>query len=354
MAFHSDQAALRTRLAALPKVELHRHFEGSLRLSSLAEIVRAHRLDLPADPEALRPHVQMTPETPRTMTHFLAKFAVLRQFYRNAEIIQRLAREVIADAAADNIRYLELRFTPMALAQASQLAFRDVIACLCHAAAQAQRQFNITVRLIVSLNRHEPLRLNAQALYAALDFRDHGIVAVDLGGQEAGFSAEPFRALFSEARQAGLFTIAHAGEWSGAESIRCAIEQLEAVRIGHGVRILEDNSLIALARERQIAFELCPTSNFYSGIFDQLAQHPLRRMHQLGLRVTLNTDDPALCNITLSDECYAACTALGCTLADLRQMTLHAIQAAFLPPAERAALTAQVLAAYQPLLHSSP
>jgi adenosine deaminase len=347
------EAALRARLAALPKIELHRHFEGSLRLSSLAEIARTCRLDLPTEPEALRPYVQMTPETPRTMTHFLAKFAVLRQFYQSAEIIQRLAYEVVEDAAADNIRYLELRFTPKALAQASRLAFRDVIAHLCAGVAQAQHHFDIAVRLIVSLNRHESVQESAQAVYAALDQRACGIVALDLGGQEAGFSAEPFRDLFAEARQAGLGVTAHAGEWSGAENVRYAIEQLGAVRIGHGVRILEDNSLIDLARERQIAFEVCPSSNLCSGIVRSLAEHPLRRMHQLGLRVTLNTDDPLLCACTLSDEFYNACAALGCTPADLRQMTLHAIQAAFLPPAERAALTARLLPAYDPLLHCS-
>jgi adenosine deaminase len=345
--------ALRTRLAALPKIELHRHFEGSLRLSSLAEIVRTCRLDLPTEPEALRPYVQMTPETPRTMTHFLAKFAVLRQFYQSAEIIQRLAYEVIEDAAAENIRYLELRFTPKALTQASRLSFRDVIACMCHGAAQAQRQHNIVVRLIVSLNRHESVQESAQAVYAALDQRDCPIVALDLGGQEAGFSAEPFRDLFAEARQAGLGVTAHAGEWSGAENIRYAIEQLGAVRIGHGVRILDDPSLVALARERAITFEICPTSNLYSGIFGSLAEHPLRQMHQLGLRVTLNTDDPLLCNCTLSDEFYNACTALSCALPELRLMTLRAAEAAFLPPEERAALTARLLPAYDPLLHRS-
>jgi hypothetical protein len=99
---------------------------------------------------------------------------------------------------------------------------------------------------------------------------------------------------------------AHAGEWSGAENIRYAIEQLGAVRIGHGVRILDDPSLVALARERAITFEICPTSNLCSGVVSSLDQHPLRQMHQLGLRVTLNTDDPLLCNCTLSDEFYNA------------------------------------------------
>ncbi len=343
----SDHAAQRAYFAALPKVELHRHFEGALRLSSLVEIARTYRLDVPAySAEGLRPHVQMTPDSPRTPQHFLAKFAVLRQFYRDPETIQRLVREVIEDAAADNIRHLELRFTPKALAQSSRLSFRDVIACLCEGAAQAQRALPISVRLIVSLNRHESVQEGAQAVYAALDFMDRGIVALDLGGQEAGFSAEPFRGLFAEARQAGLQVIAHAGEWAGAQSVRYAIEQLGAVRIGHGVRILEDASAVALARERQVVFEICPSSNVYSGICGSLAEHPLPQLYAHGLRLTLNTDDPLLCAIALSDELYAAFTQLQCSLAALRQMALTAAQAAFLPPAERAALAAQIAVAY--------
>ncbi|MFQ3535406.1 MAG: adenosine deaminase [Aggregatilineales bacterium] len=338
---------LYAHLAALPKIELHRHFEGSLRLSSLAEIARAYQLDVPAySVEDLRPHVQVMPGAPRSMAHFLSKFAVLRKFYCNADVICRLAREVVEDAAADNVRYLELRFTPKALTHTSRLSFREAIACLCEGVAQAQRTHNIAVRLIVSLNRHESVQEGAQAVYAALDFRAQGIVALDLSGQENGFSAEPFRGLFAEARQAGLFITSHAAEWSGAENVRCAVEKLGATRIGHGVRIVENSSVVAFAREHGITFEVCPTSNIDSGVFRSLAQHPLQDMRACGLRLTLNTDDPLLSNITLTDELYNAMTAFGCTLADLREMALNAAQAAFLPPAERAALAAEIRAAY--------
>lgn len=339
--------ALRARLAALPKIDLHRHFEGALRLSSLAEIARTYQLDVPAySVEGLRPHVQIMPDSPHTVAHFLSKFAVLRKFYCNGEVICRLAREVVEDAAADNVRHLELRFTPKALTHASRLTFREAIACLCEGVAQAQRACNISVRLIVSLNRHESVEEGAQALHAALDFRAQGVVALDLGGQEDGFSAEPFRGLFAEARQAGLQVTAHAAEWAGAANARYAIEQLGATRIGHGVRILEDPSVVALVRERGTTFEVCPTSNIHSGIFPSLDQHPLQTMRAHGLRLTLNTDDPLLSNITLSDELHNALTRLGCTWADLREMALNAAHAAFLPPSERAALAEQLATAY--------
>jgi adenosine deaminase len=343
----TDLTKLKTRFAQLPKIELHRHFEGALRLSSLAEIARTHQLDVPAyDVEGLRPHVQVMPDSPHTVAHFLSKFSVIRKFYRNAEIIQRLAREAVEDAAADNIRYLELRFTPKALAAASNLSFAEVIERMCDGVDEAQRTHNITVRLIVSLNRHEDATEGAQAVYAALARKARGIVAVDLGGQEEGFSAEPFRGLFAEARQAGMNVIAHAGEWASAENVRFAIEQLGATRIGHGVRSLEDLSLVALARERGITFEVCPTSNIHSGVFPSLAAHPLRKMRDHGLRVTLNTDDPLLCNITLTDELCMAFNVLGCSLSDLRQMTIHAAESVFLPLPERNALAAEIIAAY--------
>ncbi len=342
----SDVLSLRERLAALPKIELHRHFEGSLRLSSLAEIAKSYQLDVPAyDVEGLRPFVQIMPNAPHTAAHFLSKFAVLRKFYCNPEVICRLAREVVEDAAADNIRYLELRFTPRALTHTSRLSYREAIRSLCEGVAQAQQTHAIAVRLIVSLNRHESVQEAAKALHAALDLRAYGIVALDLSGQEYGFSAAPFRPLFAEARQEGLFVTAHAAEWAGARNVRYAIEQLGATRIGHGVRILEDSSAIALARERAVTFEVCPTSNVHSGVCPSLAQHPLKDMLACGLRLTLNTDDPLLSNITLSDEFYHALTALGCTFADLRAMALNAAHAAFLPAEARTALAESVRAA---------
>src|SRR5262249_740562 len=148
----------------------------------------------------------------------------------------------------------------------------------------------------------ETIQEGMRALRTALEYRDRGVVAVDLAGQEAGYPATPFFGLFAEARQEGLGITIHAGEWSGPRNIRDAIEVIQAQRIGHGVRVVEDSSVVQLAREAGTTFEVCPTSNIQSGVVPSVEHHPLRDMSYLGLRTTINTDDPAISDITLSHE----------------------------------------------------
>ena len=201
------------------------------------------------------------------------------------------------------------------------------------------------VRLIASLNRHEPVAVAEQVAQIAADRQAQGLVGLDLAGDEVNFSAEPFRGVFQAARQAGLGCVAHAGEWTGALAVRDAIEHLGVQRVGHGVRVVDDPAVAALARERGIAFEVCLTSNLQSGVVDTLAAHPLPAMNALRLRTTLNTDDPAVSSISLTDEYQNAVAALGLTLADLKHSLLTAAAASLLPPAEQAALVAQFRAA---------
>jgi adenosine deaminase len=330
---------LRTTFRALPKIELHRHLEGSLRLSSLAEIATTYDLDVPArTTEALRPFVQMMPDSPYTMDHFLSKFAVLRRFYCEPEVISRIAREAVEDAAADGVRYMELRFTPKALSRLRGFAFADVIRWVCDAVETAQRGRDIRVQLIVAVNRHESLAEAEQQIQASIDQRDRGIVGVDLCGQEPGFPANPFAGLFREAAQAGMGVTIHAGEWAGPSNVRYAIESLGATRIGHGVRIVEDPSVVDLAREAGTVFEVCPTSNWQTGVVASLAGHALPAMEMAGLRTTVNTDDPSICDTTMSDELAIAVDGLGLDSLYVRRVILTAAESAFLPDAERAEL----------------
>jgi adenosine deaminase len=335
MANPSGPSDLKTQLAGLPKVELHRHLEGSLRLQTLSEIAAQYKLDLPTDPEKLRPLVQVTDGEPNSSSNFLSKFNVLRRFYQSPEVIQRVTHEVIEDAARDNVHYLELRFTPRALAKTQGYTLHQVTHWVLRSVEEARKAFpQIQVELIASINRHEALDVAEQVMQIAVEHKED-IVALDLAGDEVNFQAEPFVGLFKEAKQAGLGITAHAGEWTGAATVRHAIERLGADRIGHGVRAMEDASVSALARERGTVFEVCVTSNLQSGVIQRMADHPLRRMLQAGLKVTINTDDPAVSDITLTDEYATAVNALALSPARLRSTILIAAQSAFLPPAER-------------------
>lgn len=331
---------------ALPKLDLHRHLEGSVRLRTLQEIGRQHGVPLPAT-DRLRELVQIGESDPPNFTNFLSKFQTLRLFYRSPEAIHRITVEAIADAATDNVRYLELRFTPVALSRAENFPLAEVMDWVIDATEEAQRLHpTITVRLIASINRHESLELADEVVRLAAERQGRGLVGVDLAGNEAEFSAMGFLGLFKEARQAGLHITIHAGEWGGAENVLNAILYLNAERIGHGVRVLEDPNAVALARERQVVFEVCLTSNYQSGVIPPGSVHPLPRMIQNKLRVTLNTDDPSISNITLSEEYRLAQQDLGLSNSALRQCALTAAQAAFLPEREKQSLIQLIQESY--------
>jgi len=327
---------------ALPKVELHRHLEGTLRLDTMLDIAHRHGITIPADILRLSSLVQMQEEEKYSFQNFLSKFNTLRLFYRSPDVIHRITREAIEDAAKDNVKYMELRFTPVALSRAERFPLHDVIDWVITGAQEAAKEFGLTVRLIASVNRHESHELAEQVAWLAAEQRGRGLVAMDLAGNEAEFKSEPFYGVFKEARQAGLRITIHAGEWGPAAHVREAIEELGAERIGHGVRVLEDGDVVALARERNTAFEVCVTSNYQSGVIPTLEAHPLKSMLEAGLNVTINTDDPSVSRITLSQEYHVVCDELGLPMDTLKERILAAAQAAFLSDDERDGLVNQL------------
>jgi adenosine deaminase len=308
----------------------------------MLEIADAHGITLPDSVLRLSGLVQVQDEDPLTFQNFLAKFNTLRLFYRSPEVINRVTREAVEDATRDNVRYMELRFTPVALSRAERFPLHDVMDWVCTSAAEAAEEFGIQVRLIASVNRHESPELAEQVAWLAAAHVDDGIVGMDLAGNEAEFSAEPFAGIFSEARQAGLHLTIHAGEWGNAANVREAIEQVGAERIGHGVRVMDDMNVVALARERGTTFEVCVTSNYQSGVVPALSNHPLPRMLQADLNATLNTDDPSVSRIDLTHEFKLAHEDLGLPMNVLKRSILAAAKASFLPDDEREALHDQL------------
>ena len=338
---HTDWQQLETFYRTLPKVELHRHLEGSLRINTMMEVSRTYNMGL-LNTDDLRPQVQVLNDDPHTSQNFLSKFQVLRKFYRSPQVIQRVAWEAVADAAADGVIYMELRFTPVALGRAEGFPLGEVIDWVIEATQKADQEFGSTTRLITSVNRHESVDLAAEVIALAADRIEAGVVGVDLAGDETQFPASPFQGVFAEAQQARLHVTIHAGEWCGAGNVANAITLLEAERIGHGVRVLEDPAVVALARERGTTFEVCVTSNVHSGVVPSLEEHPLQDMLAEGLNVTINTDDPSISQISLSDEYRLAVEEMNIPLETLQERTLAATQAAFLPLVAREALAGKI------------
>lgn len=330
---------------SLPKVELHRHLEGSLRLETMFEVVSQRGMPI-RDIHHLRSLVQVNEGEPYNFKNFLSKFETLRTLYQTPEIIGRFVQEVVEDAAKDNVRYMELRFTPMALSASKGFPLAEVMDWVVENVNTASLRTGIQVGLIVSMNRHESVQIAEKIVCLAVDNMERGIVGMDLAGNEAQFPALPFSGVVREARQAGLHITIHAGEWGPAQNVSDAIQLLSAERIGHGVRVMEDASVVALSRLKGIPFCVCMTSNVQSGIAASLESHPIRAMLSAGLNVTLNTDDPGISRIQLSDEYRQFCEDLGFSLETLRERVFSAARAAFLPEPKRQALLQQLSAEF--------
>jgi len=334
-----------------PLVELHRHLDGNVRLETVLDIARSRGIPLPADdPETLRPYVQITEPEP-DLVGFLRRFEVLRQVMADYQAVRRVARENVEDAAAEGIDYVELRFSPWFMAEPHGLDPAGVVEAVCDGVAEAlaaadeaariARGLPPRVRLIGIISRNFGQEIGHVELEAALAGKDRGVVALDLAGDEANWPGGLFVEHFRLAREAGLHTIAHAGEADGPESVRQAVLDLEAERIGHGIRAIEDETVLELLDERRIPLEVCPTSNLQTSTVARWSDHPLPRFLERGLAVTINTDDPSISGIDLAHEFRVAEDALGLTEEALRRCQENALAAAFLSDGERRALLSE-------------
>ena len=334
----TDHESLHQWARQLPKIELHRHLEGSLRLHTLTELAREHGIALPSyDLEQLRPYVQITDDPP-DFHHFLSKFRLLRRMYTSKEAVQRVAREAIFDAAQDNVRYLELRFNPVALSRAQNFPMNDVVEWVEEATLLAQEESGTRTCLILQIGRDEPLEIASEIVDIAIAHHGPLIRGLDLAGDEVNYPPGRFEEPFQRGLAAGLHVTVHAGEACGAQSILDAITYLGAERIGHGIRAVENSNVISLLHERKIALEVCPTSNIQTGVVQNLSLHPLADLFNLRVRVTLNTDDPSISDIVLSDEYVTAIREIGLTQAQIYRTLRYAADAAFIPEEERETL----------------
>lgn len=320
-----------------PLVELHRHLDGNVRLETVLDLGRKHNVDLPAwTLEGIRPYVQVDGREPSLMD-FIAKFEMLRRVMVDYDAVRRIVRENLEDAVREEIDYIELRFSPRFMAEYHGLDTFAVAEAACDALEEAA-DLPVKAKLIGIISRHYGPDEGWTELEAAIRCRDRGVVALDLAGDEARFPGDLFVDHFRKAREAGLHVIAHAGEASGAASVRQAVLGLGAERIGHGIRAIEDPEVMDLLAERGIPLEVCPTSNVHTSTVPDLRSHPLPALLERGLAVTLNTDDPSISGIDLAHEYRVAREELGLDEDRLRAMQEAAVAAAFLAPKERSEL----------------
>jgi aminodeoxyfutalosine deaminase len=339
----SDRAdgAARDLLAfieAMPKAELHVHLEGAIQPETLLALAQRHRrLDvLPASEIAgLRQWFAFT-----DFHHFIEVYLTISDLVRAPEDFAVVVHACGADMARQNIRYRELTFTPFTHLDIQQkgLTIADLLEGLEAGRQQARRDFGVEMRWIFDVPRNASFRNGAydphpanQTLDYAIAGQPYGVVGFGLGGLEVGAPPEPFAHAFADARAAGLILAPHAGETLGPESVWGALRELQAERIGHGVRAIEDPHLLAELKDRQIVLEINPTSNICLHVYRRLAEHPFPHLDRMGLNVTLNSDDPPLFNTTLCDEYALLVQEFGYGKGDLVRIARAAFVAAAAP-----------------------
>lgn len=332
----------RELIARLPKAELHVHLDGSLRPSTMIALAAEIGFELPTvDPVALARF--MVVDDARDLEDFLRRFDLTIPLLQTAEAIERVAYEMVEDAARDNLRYLEVRYCPR-LSTRGGLDVDQVILAQRRGFRRGERDFGVRTGIITCSLRHYDPAISVMLAEHSVRMRSEGVVAFDLAGGEAGRMPGRHGAAFDVALEGLLGITVHAGEAAGAESVAEAIIRCHAMRLGHGTRLYEDPALETFVRDRQIPIEINLTSNLQTRVVDRPAAHPVRRYLDRGLNVTLCTDGWLMCGVSLTDEYWLATRELGLTRAEIDRMILSGFEAAFLPWSEKQALLSRVRA----------
>jgi adenosine deaminase len=322
---------------SLPKVDLHRHLEGAIRLSTIIDIYRRAGDPLPAEtPEELAPTAQVL-RPMGSLEEVLSFFHIALGALRSYEAVERIAHEAVEDLAADNVRLAELRFSPDFMCRPAGLDWDGAMEAVLAGLERARSEHDVAVGLIAIVSRSYGLESANRTVQFALQHRDH-LVGFDLADDELAWPAREFVDVLEPLRQAGLPLTAHYGESGGPEYVKEAIELLDVRRLGHGVSVAWSPDVTRLVVERGVVIEACPTSNARTRAVPSIEEHPARRLLHEGVLVTINTDDPGLFGIDLTHELDVCQRDLGFDEADLRTVTQNAIAASFVSDSVKASV----------------
>ena len=309
----------------MPKVELHVHLEGSIRPKTLLTLAERNNAKLPAESlEKMREWYQFS-----DFAHFIEIYFAICNCIRTPDDFELIASEFLKHQAEQNIKYSEVIFTPYT--HREHVTFDEQLAAINRARKKAEAEYGVQIGLVPDLSRQmRPVEESFQVINWAIENMENGIIALGLGGPEIDNPPEIFSETFRRARIAGLPSLPHAGETEGPQSIWGAINALSAVRIGHGVRCLEDVELVAYLREKQIPLDVSPTSNVCLGVAPTLEEHPLPQLLDEGLFVTINSDDPPMFDTTLTDEYLRIVDAFDFDIERVKQLVLNGVCASLL------------------------
>ncbi|MFO0609772.1 MAG: adenosine deaminase [Polyangiales bacterium] len=321
----------------LPKADLHVHLDGSLRLQTILDLARQEGIDLPATtPDALALAMNAGRNT-GSLVEYLKAFDVTLRVLQTAAGLRRTAYELGIDAADEGVRYMEVRYSPM-LHTRQGLALTTVVEAVLEGLRAAQDERGIHANVIICGIRNISPERSLEMAELAVAYKNRGVVGFDLAGAEYDHPAKHHRDAFQLIRNNNINSTIHAGEAYGPDSIRQAIHTCGAHRIGHGCRLREDGDLLHYVIDHRIPLECCPSSNVQTGAVRDISNHPLKFYYDLGVRVTVNTDNRLITDTTVSKELYLVHTRLGVPWPAIKQIILNGFKSAFLPFHERRAM----------------
>lgn len=320
----------------IPKVELHRHLDGSVRVETLRDAAIKHGFKLPTtDLKKLKKLTQVSPDC-SSLTEFLKAFEFFYDFLKFPDVVERISFENCGDAKNENIEYVELRFAPP-LQATQKFSEEEVVKCAISGIKSGMKQFGIKAGLILCIYRSLSEEQNWVTTKLAEKYFGRGVVGIDLAGDESRFEVGLYKKFFDYAKDAKIPITCHAGEAAGYKSIKDAIS-LGANRIGHGTRLYENEDLMKEVRDLQIPLEICLTSNKQTQVVHSIKEHPFKKYYDFGIKVTLNTDDPSVSGIDINHEFVLAEKIFGLKISDLEKIILNSVDAAFMQKEEKKVL----------------
>ncbi|WP_424211529.1 adenosine deaminase [Streptomyces sp. BI20] len=324
-------------IAGLPKAELHVHHVGSASPRIVAELAARHAdSKVPTDPEALADYFTFT-----DFAHFIEVYLSVVDLVRTPEDVRDLTFDIARDMARQNIRYAELTITPWSSTRRG-IDERAFMAAIEDARKAAETELGVVLRWCFDIPGEAGLTAAEETTRLALDLRPEGLVSFGLGGPEIGVPRPQFAPYFDRARAAGLHSVPHSGETTGPQSVWDAINLLGAQRIGHGTSSAEDPELLKYLADHRIALEVCPTSNVATRAVKDLESHPIKRMVDAGVLVTINSDDPPMFGSDLNNEFAVAARLLDLDERGIAALAKNGVEASFLDPAGKARITAEI------------
>ncbi|MCQ4924577.1 adenosine deaminase [Tissierella carlieri] len=332
---------MRGILRNIPKIELHCHLDGSVRPETMYELLLQQEEDLHVSDIKEFEELVSVKEECNSLIEYLKKFSYPLKVMQRKENIERITYELLEDLSIQNVKYVEIRFAPF-LHMNDGLNFNDVVESVLKGMERGREEFNILSNAILICMRHESLQNSLEVVEYGEKYLGKGVVAVDLAGNEQDFPPEIHKEAFELARKKGYKITIHGGETGAVENISKSIELLYAERIGHGIAAIKDPKVMELLREKNIYLEMCPISNLQTKAVDSIENYPIRKYMELGIGVTVNTDNTTVSNTSLEKEYKLLMEELNFSIEEILKLIDNSVEAAFISREEKETLRKKI------------